>query len=293
MLLLPAQAHAHVLASTGVSPSAARWYLAPELRLNTLEHSREIDESCRMGYVRTGAYPPPPNWTPPRVQPYYVSAASTGMGPVCPFALAAPDRAATAGLPLVFVTLDPLFSAAECQMVIEEAKALTAVGGGGSDFTLSDTSRNIAVADLPATRAWLNEVAHARLAKLAADCYGEVAIGAGSELHLYRALVVQYDAAQGLTHQQVHRDHALVTCVVTLNERSEYAGGGTYIEDLGLACAPPRGHGVMQASALRHAGHAIESGERWVMVLFMMSRKLRYGENVRVFKSRARQAVLP
>ena len=202
MLLLPAQAHAHVLASTGVSPSAARWYLAPELRLNTLEHSREIDESCRMGYVRTGAYPPPPNWTPPRVQPYYVSAASTGMGPVCPFALAAPDRAATAGLPLVFVTLDPLFSAAECQMVIEEAKALTAVGGGGSDFTLSDTSRNIAVADLPATRAWLNEVAHARLAKLAADCYGEVAIGAGSELHLYRALVVQYDAAQGLTHQQ-------------------------------------------------------------------------------------------
>ena len=44
---------------------------------------------------------------------------------------------------------------------------------------------------------------------------------------------------------------------------------------------------VLQASALRHAGHHINSGERWVMVLFLMPSVMRFGEHVRHFKARA------
>ena len=44
---------------------------------------------------------------------------------------------------------------------------------------------------------------------------------------------------------------------------------------------------MLQASALRHAGHYISSGERWVMVLFLMADELRFGEHVRQFQARA------
>jgi Flp pilus assembly protein TadD len=44
---------------------------------------------------------------------------------------------------------------------------------------------------------------------------------------------------------------------------------------------------VLQAAALRHAGHHIDTGVRWVMVLFLASETMRYGENIRHFKARA------
>ena len=69
-----------------------------------------------------------------------------------------------------------------------------------------------------------------------------------------------------------------MTCVVPLNDMSEYTGGGTYMESLGYAVVLPRGHALMQASALRHAGHAIESGQRWVLVLFIIAEQMKYGE---------------
>ena len=51
--------------------------------------------------------------------------------------------------------------------------------------------------------------------------------------------------------------------MITLNGSDEYTGGGTYMEDLDQAFVCERGHALLQASALRHAGHRIESGERW------------------------------
>ena len=51
-----------------------------------------------------------------------------------------------------------------------------------------------------------------------------------------------------------------------------------------MALAPPQGHAVLAASALRHAG------ERWVLVLFIISREMKYGEHVRHFKARALRA---
>ena len=238
-------------------------------------HTSEKEESAQLGYGRIRSLPAYP-WAPPPVRSYGVPPSATGMGPVCPFALAADPRARS--LPLVFESEAPLFTAEECQMVVDEAREHIASGRAGTSFTYADTSRGMGVADLPRSLAWLNAVGMPRVAALAGACYGEAAIGDPRRLVLYRALVVQYDAAAGLTHQPVHRDHSLVTCVVTLNERREYTGGGTWLEDLGAALAPPRGHAMLQASALRHSGHFIDSGERWVMVLFFTSDELRRDE---------------
>ena len=88
----------------------------------------------------------------------------------------------------------------------------------------------------------------------------------------------------------MHRDGSLVTCVLNLSERSEYSGGGTFMEALGTALTPERGCALLQASALRHAGHMITAGERWVMVLFMIAEEMKEGEHVRHLKSRVRAA---
>lgn len=258
--------------------------MAPELCKNALAHSTQVAEGEELGYRRINRLPSPP-WRPPSVHSYSVPLDATGMGPVCPFALAAPPGARTA--PLVFETAAPIFSAAECESVIDEARAHIQAGRTGETFSYAATSRNVAVHSLPRTQEWLNVEGLPRVASLVGGCLGENAIGDPSELRLYRALVVHYDALAGLTHQQMHRDHSLVTCVVTLNERHEYSGGGTMIEALGRSMAPERGHALVAASALRHAGHMIDAGERWAMVLFLVGEKMRFGEHVRHFTGRA------
>ena len=231
--------------------------------------------------------------TLPSATAYGVPSAATGMGSACPFLTAAigeqPPPPRQLELPLVFCTDGPLVTAEECASIVHETSQHIAGGGSSSGFTLADTNRNIAVADLPGTQSWLNEVGLPRVAAMMGKCFGEVAIGDPRELFVYRALVVQYDAAAGLTHQEVHRDGSLVTCVVTLNQREEYTGGGTYIEALDRAFAPDMGCGVLQASALRHAGHTIDSGERWVLVLFISAARMKYGEHVRHLKARAQR----
>lgn len=257
-----------------------------ELRANKANHAREVAESEQLGYEPIRSLPPPP-WQPPATWAWDVPLAATGMGPVCPFAFS--QSAEAASMPLVFETAAPLFQPHECDEIVHEARAHLAAGRAGSTFSFNDTCRNIAVADMPRTLAWLNAEGAPRAAALAGACFGADAIGDASDLRVYRALVVQYDAAAGLTHQTAHRDHALVTCVVTLNPRHEYDGGGTWLEALGGARAPLQGHALLQASALRHAGHAITRGERWVLVLFLQSAAMRYGEHVRHFSARAQR----
>jgi len=255
-----------------------------DLRQNAAAHALEVAQSESLGYASVGELP----LHTPAVEPFDVPKEATAMGPACPFAFAA-DAEDGSRLPLIFETTEPLFSAEECQLVIDEANAHIAAGTAASGFTFADTCRNVDVSGLPGTLAFLNQQGLARVAALSGACFGETAIGDPQRLRLYRALVVHYDEAQGLTHQQVHRDHSLVTCVVTLNDRSEYTGGGTWMEDLGQALAPPRGHALLQASALRHAGHVIETGQRWVMVLFLIGEEMRYGEHKRHFAARAQK----
>ena len=51
-------------------------------------------------------------------------------------------------------------------------------------------------------------------------CAGAVADA--RSLWVYRGLVINYDAHAGLTHQPIHRDGALISCVVPLSTRDEY-----------------------------------------------------------------------
>lgn len=188
---------------------------------------------------------------------------------------------------LVHASNEPLFTENECFAVRKEAAGMMAVGKQSS-FTMTDTNRDVSLHDLPETLAWLNGGAFARVATLAARCFPS-AVPDPASLYVYRGLVIHYDAAARLTHQPLHRDGALVSCVVPLSARAEYDGGGTYIEPLGDALTLDLGCALLHPSAVRHAGHRIRHGERWVLVLFMNRVTMHPAEHGRRFRARAQQ----
>ena len=246
---------------------------AEGLRANAADHIAERELSESLGFRRAAAAVPITLQT----RSHHVDRVALGMGKSCPF-----DNDE-----LIFQTEEPLFTASECAAVRAEAAAKIAAGAG-STFTMTNTNRDCAVHDLPQTLAWLNGGALGRVASLAATCFPS-AVPSAESLWIYRGLVISYDAAAGLTHQPIHRDGALISCVVPLSARDEYEGGGTYVEPLGQAFALDQGCALLHPSAVRHAGHRITSGHRWVLVLFLNREEMHEGEHGRRFRARAQE----
>ena len=194
--------------------------MAKGMQANAAAHAAELFASAVIGFRRADAAVPVVSWTT-----HCVGRNALGMGSACPFET---DE-------LVVAAAAPVFSPAECCAVVDEARSLIAEGAR-SRFTMTDTNRDVAVEDMPKTLAWLNNGAFARLTSLAAACYPGV-VDDATDLWVYRALVINYDHSAQLTHQPIHRDHSLISCVVPLSERREYSGGGTFIEPLGRAIA--------------------------------------------------------
>ena len=246
---------------------------ADGLRANAADHISERELSESLGFQRAAAAV---SVAVPTAS-HQVSKLALGMGDACPFSS---DE-------LIYETRAPLFSAAECAAVRREASARISEGASSS-FTMTSTNRDVAVHDLPETLAWLNGGALARVASLAATCFPG-AVDSAESLWVYRGLVICYDADAGLTHQPIHRDGALISCVVPLSASSEYEGGGTYVEPLERSFALEQGCALLHPSAIRHAGHRITSGHRWVLVLFLNGLELSDGDHGRRFHARARE----
>jgi len=248
--------------------------MVESLRVNQEIHRHEVKESFDLGYARGTCNKqhlcPVASESVPRL--------ALGLGPSSPFSS---DE-------LIFTTESPVFSDASCAAIRKEAASHMA-DGGCSRFTMTDTNRDANVHSLPLTRRLLNHALRSTLYPLAATCFPS-AVAAAEDLYVYRAIVVQYDAAAGLTHQPVHRDGSLVTAIISLNARDEYCGGGTWIEPLGRSIMLPRGHLLLHPSALRHSGGRISNGERWVLVIFIGHTPMHFAEHSLRFKARAELA---
>jgi hypothetical protein len=94
-----------------------------DFRLNSISHAHDLDRSSALGYECIRALPDME--AAPGVRAYEVPTSATAMGPACPFAFASPDQPT---LPLVFETCTPLFSDAECEVFVDEARAHIAAG---------------------------------------------------------------------------------------------------------------------------------------------------------------------
>ena len=87
-----------------------------------------------------------------------------------------------------------------------------------------------------------------------------------------------------------------MTINIALSDSADYTGGGTLIEASGDVVRMEMGHAALHASGVRHAGHHITAGTRWVMVLFVFSREVpqlawRCAERAAIAKARASEVM--
>lgn len=260
-------------------PSEGDVELAAGLQANIAEHAAERAQSAALGYGR--ATKSEPSDSPTKY--FSVPREVLGMGDQCPF-----DRDE-----LIFAS-PPILSAGECRSLREEAKALMAKGD--SQYSMNDTYRvvmthnraEVLLHNMPKALEWLNSGTFNRLANFAASCFPEV-VGKATDLWIHRGVVVQYQALGPLTHQPIHRDPSTISIVIPLSEQREYTGGGTFIEALNRSIKVEQGCALVHPSAVRHAGHRIDKGERWALVLMLNTARMGYYEHGRRFHARAHQ----
>ena len=172
---------------------------------------------------------------------------------------------------LIHTTSSPLFTAEECNAIIEEAEQWASrAGGWTSTRHFNHPTIDIPLTELPRTRQFLNSDG------LPLRIYPMLGYAFANALPNWRALrvadafIVKYDAAGGQTHLKPHRDGSVLSFNIALNSRTEYEGGGTWFAGLGQALPIDCGHVCSHASGVLHGGHPITSGVRYILVAFVI-----------------------
>ena len=67
----------------------------------------------------------------------------------------------------------------------------------------------------------------------------------------------------------IHRDGSIISFNILLNSTDDFDGGGTFVEADAKTYSIGQGDCFVHSGKLRHAGAAITSGERLVLVGFV------------------------
>lgn len=127
---------------------------------------------------------------------------------------------------------------------------------------------------VPEVDRWVRESLRRRALPLIARRHGWLPGGAvgpeeeGSRLVFRDLFFVRYSAA-GQSGLALHRDGSILSFNILLNDASDFDGGGTYIEADDRAYHIGRGDCFVHSGKLRHGGHPITRGERYVLVAFV------------------------
>ncbi|CAE8647467.1 unnamed protein product, partial [Polarella glacialis] len=194
------------------------------------------------------------------------------------------------GRALVFRSRQAFLTAEECRGVVGLCEAhASSRGGWGTVRHSSVKTTDVAVEDIPQLRPWLRTLMATRLAPFLAMCYPRLADGSdlgpqGERVRIHDAFVVRYDAEKdGSLSLPAHSDISTLSFSIALNdgdgEGDAFGGGGTWFKALGgRVINAAAGKAVAFAGPLRHAGHPIERGTRFILVLFLYVEGFRYGE---------------
>lgn len=200
----------------------------------------------------------------------------------------------------VFATVKPVFTKDECEALISEAKAHIDAGlkaeslinnndeqskRRDSVVTTNSALGEAKVSTLPEALFWLKRNMKHKLLPLLQSRFGLV------DLTLNDALIIGYgyfDSESGCASQPIHRDASLVSLNIALSPMCDFEGGGTYFEGVnvgpnydaknGKGHSGPimieQGHVICHSSGAMHAGNGLQRGERWVLVLFCLSKSI-------------------
>jgi hypothetical protein len=191
-----------------------------------------------------------------RIHPYLRDSLRVQSSIARGLALALPRRMSTPRL------LRRLLSSDECLRLLESARRHGEEHGWGSihrlyptvDLPVSALCGGAEVAELVAARAF---PAFERL--FGASC------GPPGSLMLRDCFVVKYEAG-GQTGLAGHVDPSFLSLVMTLNQTSDFGGGGTYFEHTGRTVSPDQGDAVCFLGKVFHEGRPVTRGTRYVLV---------------------------
>jgi len=215
------------------------------LQLNAAEHEAQMEVACSHFSCSVAAdydVPPMSRWS---------------MGPV----QILNDYSETLqGEDQIFVSEEPLFSPAECEEVIR----LTELEGEGLPSSQSGKYKlgKAWIKDMPQVKDWFNEALRTKLFPTLAHLFPTLVSNA-SMLRAHSVAVLRYNASHPRT--DIHVDDALLAFTVALSHPSSFTGGGTYFEHIDRVLPMPQGHATFRPGGVRHGGHAVSAGLRYVI----------------------------
>ena len=171
---------------------------------------------------------------------------------------------------LILKSREPLLSEDECDALIDQMEAHGAANGWDARYPVQGFTREVNIADIPESVELLNGALKRTLLPAVAS---EFEAFNASTLRVNEALVVKYDAASGNNCLPVHEDFSYVTVNVALTDSSRFTGGGTWFQHADEIVVADRGEVVMHAGAVPHCGVPVASGERYQLVLFILTDK--------------------
>lgn len=224
---------------------------------NIAEHEADLATSCASFYCGdANSEPLPPSRTFP--------VASHPMGSVPPEDFASMFKFP---LDLIKVTVEPLIPAQEADRVIAVANA---EGIAGNEYTSGKYKLGGDwVKKMPETLAWFNQRLEDTIFPAAAALFPMVVRGP-QVLRAHSVAILKYNASHPRT--DVHVDDGILAITLALSPKTNYTGGGTFFEHLGeeSIVEMEQGHCTIRPGSVRHGGHPVRSGERYILGAFLL-----------------------
>jgi tetratricopeptide (TPR) repeat protein len=187
----------------------------------------------------------------------------------------------------------PLFSKQECQQVIADAEAHfrnNSQQPSSSWTRLPSGQYDVAgfwIHAVPAVHGWFNHVVKTKLFPLLVQQFPEF-VSSIDDLVVDNAYMFKYTCETG-RRTGIHTDSGCLSFTIALNDPSDYSGGGTWFQglkggkDTGSTISMKQGHVTVRPGGVRHCGHAVESGVRYIIGGFCMHRdKVEYARQLNV-----------
>lgn len=240
---------------------------------NKIEHDADCKMSCEMFYCAAA------DETTKEWKSENTSFKSYSFGAVPPEDFSEEFRFP---LDLIKVTQgEPLFSAEESARVIKQAEE------EGVDKNEYQSGKYKLGGDwlvnLPRTRDWFNYQLEHSLFPLLHHLFPEI-IRSPSVLRAHSVSLLKYNSTHPRT--DVHIDNGILAMTLAMSPMADYVGGGTFYEHMGVDNVLPMdvGHGTFRPGSVRHGGHRVLSGERYILGAFLLLED--HVEHVRRLKNR-------
>jgi len=171
-------------------------------------------------------------------------------------------------LDLIKVTQgEPLFSAEESAQVIKQAEA---EGLSKNEYTSGKYKLGGDwLVNLPQTREWFNKQLEHTMFPILCHLFPEI-IRSPSVLRAHSVSLLKYNSTHPRT--DIHIDNGILAMTLAMSPQSEYVGGGTFYEHMGADHVIPMdvGHGTFRPGSVRHGGHRVTAGSRYVLGAFLL-----------------------